>query len=880
MGIGAYLIDGAEILLAHTAKKGTGKEPESLIEHSNLVLHYVDKLSEHNGLSSAIQRAVANLTVQDEPLTLAAQYWVVKCFRQAIYLHDLGKINPVFQKKKMGNQQIEKLSLPGDSNHALLSALLYLDIHLAELDEIEFPGANSLVGNFMKQVLYVFAYVISRHHTYLANIEEPDGEETSFEKQLQLLQKKIQRYPGYVHYYRYKERLCSREIIAEMLKSRYQRFTDTHSPFPFYVLAKLLYSTMAACDFYATYAYDAERSLEFQYFSKKQELRPVLEAFHNTEIYRGVQELRNNPQTTTLSPINRLRSALFLATEAELLRNLDKQLYYLEAPTGSGKTYMSINLGLKLLNSELGLNKLIYVFPFNALIEQTKLTLDKIFPDELRNQYPMPVINSITPIISKKEEAAETGNGETEPDFDYKSVLLQRQMLQYPVMLTSHVNFFNYLFGLGRESNLAFTHLCNSVVILDEIQSYKNAIWKEIIHFLQSFAKLLNMKIIIMSATLPNWDLLVAGESDTCSLVTEREQYFQNPLFRNRVQLHFELLEKKVITEEELLAEVLKKLKDRQAQGKSTRLLIEFITKGAARSFYRCLQSAKLDIPLFELTGDDSNLLRKEVLKQLSKDEKDNFYLPNAIVVATQVIEAGVDIDMDIGFKDSSMLDSEEQFLGRINRSCLRPDCHAYFFNMVKTTLIYRADQRTAYDLQDEGCQKMLQDKDFSGFYHLIMEKINAERQKANLKNWSYFTASVQQLQFKEVEEAMRLITEKQYTLFIAHAVAYKNEDGEAEQLDGAQVWEKFKVLLADREMEYAERIVKLSQIKEKMAYFTFNYGIQHSGKQTPPQFYTEVVGTLYYVPDGERFMELDKNTGAKKFNRQAYIGEEVSPLL
>lgn len=40
------------------------------------------------------------------------------------------------------------------------------------------------------------------------------------------------------------------------------------------------------------------------------------------------------------------------------------------------------------------------------------------------------------------------------------------------------------------------------------------------------------------------------------------------------------------------------------------------------------------------------------------------------IVIATQVIEAGVDIDMNIGYKDISILDSEEQFAGRINRSC------------------------------------------------------------------------------------------------------------------------------------------------------------------------------------------------------------------
>ncbi len=42
--------------------------------------------------------------------------------------------------------------------------------------------------------------------------------------------------------------------------------------------------------------------------------------------------------------------------------------------------------------------------------------------------------------------------------------------------------------------------------------------------------------------------------------------------------------------------------------------------------------------------------------------------LSNLILVATQVVEAGIDIDMDIGYKDISKLDSEEQFMGRINR--------------------------------------------------------------------------------------------------------------------------------------------------------------------------------------------------------------------
>lgn len=63
------------------------------------------------------------------------------------------------------------------------------------------------------------------------------------------------------------------------------------------------------------------------------------------------------------------------------------------------------------------------------------------------------------------------------------------------------MTWFKTLFGHEKEDVFAFHQLCNSVIVLDEIQSYKNALWSEIITFLKGYAKLLNMKIIIMSAT-------------------------------------------------------------------------------------------------------------------------------------------------------------------------------------------------------------------------------------------------------------------------------------------------------------------------------------------------------------------------------------------
>ena len=56
------------------------------------------------------------------------------------------------------------------------------------------------------------------------------------------------------------------------------------------------------------------------------------------------------------------------------------------------------------------------------------------------------------------------------------------------------------------------------------------------------------------------------------------------------------------------------------------------------------------------MTGDDNQIDRKRILREMDTADKDKA----VILVATQVVEAGIDIDMDIGYKDISKLDSEE----------------------------------------------------------------------------------------------------------------------------------------------------------------------------------------------------------------------------
>ena len=160
-------------------------------------------------------------------------------------------------------------------------------------------------------------------------------------------------------------------------------------------------------------------------------------------------------------------------------------------------------------------------------MEQTKESLDEVFEnhEDIKNQ--IAIINSITPIKTEDEEEENKEifiNGFSKK-IDYEKSLLNRQFLHYPIVLTTHVNFFNYLFGNSRESVFALPHIANNIIILDEIQSYKNYIWKEIIIFLKKYAEILNIKIIIMSATLPKLDALVGTEKGFVSLIENREIY-------------------------------------------------------------------------------------------------------------------------------------------------------------------------------------------------------------------------------------------------------------------------------------------------------------------------------------------------------------------
>lgn len=826
-----YVIDEYKIL----AHRADGKNSEILTTHLELTMKYFKKIYEDKNLKIVFDKLADKFLGENESIK---KFWN-EMIVNTIYMHDIGKLNINFQIDKMKNEIFKRVPLYQSKRHSDLSARIYLDYFGKKLldlysenkvdDEIAFKCLVFIVINY---------YIISKHHSSIKSLREDFYKEGGIaatpEKFKELLEEVNNYCPNLKILIKDNAELFG--VLESLNKENWSNSIETKDweSVDYYIYTKLLYSLLVSSDFYATSEYSSGKPIES--LNLLTNIDEYISVFNNTDIYKGIKLHQETGKIFSKDNINYYRSEMFLEAEQNLGKNIKENILFLEAPTGSGKTITSINLALKLLEKNRELNKIFYIFPFNTLVEQTNASLREIFQGSFLEEN-ISVINSITPI---KEVENEDGRDQ----IDYERSLLNRQFIHSPIVLTTHVHFFENLFGIDRESSFALPHLANSVVIMDEIQSYKNKIWKEIIIFLKKYAEILNIKIIIMSATLPNLSFLLNSEAQIPSLVINKEKYYRNPIFKDRVSLDFSLLEKEY-EKEELFDQIEKIILEKYRDKK---VVVEFIKKSSAFDFYKRLveknEDSKEDI--FLITGDDNKAERKKIIKE-AKDKKRK----SMILVATQVIEAGVDIDMDIGFKNISILDADEQFLGRINRSCKKKNCKVYFFKLDDGGKIYKSDVRIQgrFTLMNEEMREILKSKNFSEYYSKILEVLDDFSNKEDEENIENFRRNkVVQLNFEEINKRLKLITDEMKTKMIFFS---RNIKIEGEETEGNKVWKEFKEVFLNNEIGYAERRVKLSKVMEKVDLFSYNIPKEMTYRLS----YQDSIGdNILYIQDGEEY--------------------------
>lgn len=820
---------------------------ETLKEHTDLCKEYFEKLINLKNIDDSFSNFEAYYF---KKLSETGKKLFRSLIINTIAMHDMGKINPNFQIQKMNNTKIkpiEKFSIVR-TDHSIISSVLYIDYFVDKVLKLEKDDRNAVLP-----FLFFNAYIISKHHGDLDNfygfLKKFDEYEIGF-KVIELFSNSCKEI--YIKDFNLGKnkaiKVC--DYIVKYISKR-----NKEESIYLYTYERLLYSLLVACDFYATSEFMG--GIKLNEFGELGKIDEFYDVFKSTKVYKDIRKyekeeyFKGNKDLLSERNINILRNEMFLDAEKELVKNKEDDIFFLEAPTGSGKSNVSMNLSFKLFEENEKLKKIFYVYPFNTLVEQNLITLSDIFEKNKDILNKIVVINSVTPVKVDKEEKEKASKAEEDYEY-YAKALLNRQFLNYPLILTTHVSLFNIMFDASKEAAFTFHQLANSVIVLDEIQSYKNIIWAEIIEFLKGFAKIFNMKIVIMSATLPNLNVLTNNDENTAQLIKDRDKYFTNSLFKDRVKVSYELMETED-TINTLFNHVIEKISENK------KILIEFIKKDSAYKFYRDLkayidENNSISCQVELMTGDDNSIERQRILKNIKSKNAEK---EGIILVATQVIEAGVDIDMDVGYKDISKLDSDEQFMGRINRSCKRNGI-VYFFNLDKTDGIYKNDVRVNKELSllNEDMRNILIKKNFEDYYFpvlkLIKEKYNETFNESNLED--FFEKDVSQLNFKAIEKRMELIEEDTWSMSVYLARVINKEEGSNKTIiDGKKVWKNYKKLLADNSMDYAKKQVELFEIKSKMNYFIYQINKNYD------LLYNDKIGDLFYIENGEKYFDGEK---------------------
>lgn len=834
---------------AHKKSKDNEIIYETLLAHTELTNKYFFKFWQSKNSDEIFDRFCDVFWQKeniDNKLKNKAKDLLKEIIMTIPIFHDIGKVNPNFQLMKLKVNDFKENEAYVNTHHSFLSSMFYMD-YCRKLVYDE-KNEDEIVNLLAEFILYN-GYIIARHHSELGSLTEFTklinlDDDTYFSKLKRIINNK--------DIYSVKIDFIKSDI-EDMFRNLNKVDKDAEKVGKrsikqgvyLSIYIRWLYSLLVASDYYATSEFMNEAD-----FSENTDLNDIDKwdsVYENTDLLKNIRQYQqerypiSNEELNTVTDINILRSEIFCEVEEKIKANTDENIFYLEAPTGSGKSNTAINASFKLMQHDKRLQKIFYIYPFNTLVEQNLETLEKVFADNEDIKQNIAVINSITPIkVSEKDL-----NDNEEKDV-YQKALLDRQFLNYPMILSTHVSLFNIIFGNRQSDVLAFYQLANSVIVLDEIQSYKNKIWAEIICYLKELAKMFNIKIIIMSATLPDLDILSRFQAQAVDLLENSSRFFAVDCFKNRVKLNYDLLK---VDKDSILDELKTHLKQYLKSDK--KILIEFIKKKTAHDFWVDLQENEdfKDVQIEYLSGDDSIAERKRILDKVKKATD------TIILVSTQVIEAGVDIDMDIGYKNISKLDSEEQFLGRINRSCKKEGI-AYFFEVDEASDIYKDDVRLSESivLKDVNMQKILELKLFDEYYKKVLE--------TTMGKYSYhfdeFIKDISDLNYESISTHMKLIddTQDMVQIYIIRTLCV---DGEI--LDGKQIWDSYVDLWENgrKTMSYAEWKIELSRITSKMNNFIYQVS-KHNlriGK-----FY-EQMGNITCLEDGDKYFIKDK------FNRE-----------
>lgn len=360
----------------------------------------------------------------------------------------------------------------------------------------------------------------------------------------------------------------------------------------------------------------------------------------------------------SVSPINIERTNIRIESISNLRKGLyaSNRIFELTSPTGSGKTLMLLSLASEIIEQK-GAKRVIYGLPYLSITEQVEEEVLRIM--KTSEQFVERIDSkSVNPLFDRYQQELDKKPSQSLYD-KIEALEYQEDTFSYPFVITTFVQIFETLLSNRNHTLLKLPNFSNCIFLLDEIQALPPRLYCFFVAYLEKFCKLNNSFAVISTATQPNFTL--PNDNDIANFFhdyTAPYKILSSVHFNNNVFNRYTLkISNDTIDTEELCDEVL-------AENQSTLVILNTIDDTVKVYDNMRKQSNADDILLLNtLFTPRDRILKLYLAKRKLRVNK------KVILISTQLIEAGVDIDFPVIYRDFAPVSNIIQSAGRCNRN-------------------------------------------------------------------------------------------------------------------------------------------------------------------------------------------------------------------
>ena len=413
-------------------------------------------------------------------------------------------------------------------------------------------------------------------------------------------------------------------------------------------LSRMLFSCLVDADYLDTELFMDEKSARKRINGiSLQSLLPLLETY-----------IDNLQKRSSESEVNAIRRTV--QERCVSVSNVEKGFYSLTVPTGGGKTLSSLVWALRHAVHN-GMKRIIIAIPYTSIIVQTASILKQIFGEEAVLEHH----SNFDPQSLKSKEMQHKAKLATE-NWDY------------PIVVTTNVQLFESMFSNKPSDCRKLHNIVNSVIILDEVQTLPTDYLQPIVDALKSYQRMFGISVLFTTASQPVLSGLIEGCNpkaafqgiDNITEIIPKEYVLHDKLRRVRLEI-------------DNTGSTYNEIADQLSQHNKVLCIVN--TRNDARELFERLPKEGMTIHLSRMMCPRHVSKAIQEIKQALSDNSETVIR----VVATQLIEAGVDIDFPVVYRQEAGLDSILQAAGRCNREGKLDMATTYVFSLSEEHKLY-----------------------------------------------------------------------------------------------------------------------------------------------------------------------------------------------